>query len=128
MFTSLRVRVDDRCAAALVGDVAPAQMRLVTMFGAAEDRTQFDPFQVKFGNVGAALNARAIQSLPVTALQTTVDASPSRAMSNPFSFIPPQLAEVAFTLVLVHVRIAPRTICVAVKRPTGGRPLSPGGP
>jgi hypothetical protein len=32
---------------------------------------------------------------------------------------------VALTLVVAHVRIAPLTICVDVKRSTGGRPLSP---
>ena len=48
--------------------------------------------------------------------------------SNPLSYTPSQVAKLAVTLVLAHVRIAPLTICVAVKRPTGGRPLSPGGP
>ena len=43
--------------------------------------------------------------------------------------MPEQEAVVAVELVPVQVRIAPFTICVAVKKPTGGKSrLGPGGP
>src|SRR5215207_687773 len=90
--------------------------------------TQFDPFQMKRGPGADNSPPAKLRPAPVTPLQIAFASTPVLPMVIPFSINPSQFALVVVALGLAHVRIAALTICVGVKRPTGGSPLSPGGP
>jgi hypothetical protein len=97
--------------------------------GVADARAQFVPFQMKYGTVATVGFEKAAKiEFPATTLQMASASGKSKRMSIPFSFGPLHVVVVAVALVLAQVRIAALTICVGVKRSTGGRPLSPGGP
>ena len=104
-------------------------MTSMRLTGVADARVQFVPFQMKYGTV-ATVGFEEAERLwfPTTALQMASASGKSKRMSIPFSRGSLQVIVVAVALVLVQVRIAALTICVGVKRSTGGRPLSPGGP
>jgi hypothetical protein len=92
-------------------------------------KVQSVPFQMKYGIVagaGAVLIPRF--EFPAMTLQMASASGMLKRMSIPFSCGPLQVVVVVVPLVLVQVRIAASTICVGVKRSTGGKPLSPGGP
>jgi hypothetical protein len=92
-------------------------------------RAQFVPFQMKYGTVaGVGVEKAARLVFPTTTLQIASASGKSKRMSIPFSFGPLHVVVVAVALVLAQVRIAASTICVGVKRSTGGRPPGPGGP
>ena len=102
---------------------------MLSMREAAVDASaQFDPFQMKYGTAAGVLVLIAKFVFPKMTVQMAFASANPKRISIPFSLGPTHWVEVAVALVLVQVRIAAPTICVGVKRSTGGRPLSPGGP
>jgi len=72
-------------------------------------RTQLDPLAVKKGSVAVPEPLAVLNPFPVMAAQIALASVAPRLTSRPFSLSPVQVATVAVELVLVQVRIAPRT-------------------
>jgi hypothetical protein len=94
----------------------------------ADDKAQFEPFQMKYGTVAGVLVLIPKFVFPAMAPQMVSASAPPKRISSPFSLELAQSVRPPLTLVLVQVRIAALMICIGVKRFTGGRPLNPGGP
>ncbi|MFI8344012.1 hypothetical protein ACIF8W_28630 [Streptomyces sp. NPDC085639] len=77
------------------------------------------PFHIATGLV-EPIPLAVLNPWPVTALQTAVASMPASRMSRPLSFGPAHVAMFAVVVVLVQVRVAPRTICVARNCPKTG--------
>jgi len=104
-------------------------MTSIRLTGVVDARAQFVPFQMKYGTVATVGFEEAKRlEFPTTTLQMAPASAKPKRMSIPFSRGSLQVVVVAVALVLVQVRTAALTICVGVKRSTGGRPLGPGGP
>ena len=99
---------------------SPAQTRQTTLsIGgtlAADARTQFDPFQMKYGTSAKPVPLALWNPAPVIALQIARISATAWRMSSQLSFTPMHWVRLAVVFVVVHVRTAPLTICVGMNR------------
>jgi hypothetical protein len=85
-FTCPRVRVNERDATVLADR---AHSKVIVREAGAEDRAQFEPFQMKYGSVASPCPVtKPPAKVPLTSVQTSINVAPVKPMSIPFSFGP----------------------------------------